>query len=203
MDLGTKCLINIREGSKYMTFYVYIIDNYFNPYSGAYMTLPGYSPEEVEDVLKDEGILDESIVLTNTEAKKFLNALKNSDAETSSEYLEIYDSMKDDFVFEKYLSEGTSNISYSFWITGAYDGHTSFYAVGADTVGAYEFNLNSIAKKLGEKYFYNYVPLKGKRVQHFSSLLNMLRDNNINANNLTEEKLISACQENKYFIFQK
>lgn len=186
-----------------MTFYVYILDEYFGPYSNSYMTLPGFTCEDVEQVLKDEGLLDESIVLTGPESKKLFTALRQSDADTSEEYLEIYDSMKSSFVFEKYLNEGASKISYSFWYTGASDGHTTIYAVGADTVGAYEFNLTKIAKKLGERNFYEYCTIKGKRVQHFSSLISMLKDNGADTSNLTEEKLIKACQEDKYFIVQR
>ena len=188
-----------------MTFYIYIIDKYFSPYSNSYMTLPGFTFDEVEQTLKSEGIFDNSIVLTGPEAKKFFTRLRNSDADTLDEYLEIYDSMKSSFAFEKYLAEGTAKISYSFWITGASDGHSSVYAVGADTVGAYEFNLSQIGKKLGSKYFYDYYTLSGKRMQHFSKLITLialLSNNSIDTSNLTEEKLIQACQEGTYFVIQ-
>ena len=185
-----------------MTFYVYVIDKYFSPYDSSYMTLPGFTPEEVEEVLKKEGISDTGIALTGPEAKKLFTALRESGADTLDEYMQIYDSMKSSFVFEKYLSGGGSKISYSFWVTGASDGRTTIYAVGADTVGAYDFNLTRIAKKLGERNFYQYFPLKGKRIQHFSSLISILKENRINTDNLTEEKLIKACQEDKYFILQ-
>ena len=186
-----------------MTFYVYIANDYFGPYASSYMTLPGFSCEEVEAELKNEGISDESIVLTAPESKKLFKELRESDADTLDEYLDIYNSMKSSFIYEKYLAEGTSKISYSFWITGATDGHSSVYAVGADTVGAYDFNLTRIAKKLGERNFYNYCALKGKRMQHFSSLVSLLKERRLDIGNLTEEKLINACQEDKYFILQK
>ena len=105
--------------------------------------------------------------------------------------------------FNTNLSGSESKISYSFWVTGASDGHTTVYAVGADTVSAYDFNLNRIAKRLGERNFYQYYPLKGKRIQHFSSLISLLKEQNVDTSNLTEEKLIQACQEDKYFILRK
>lgn len=187
-----------------MTFYV---TDFKYPYDSI-ATLPGFSVEEAVNVIQNDSYYNEHCVpLTAEERKRFINKCKDFDGKdgiTEADCRRVYESMKESFMYEKFLNgDIDSNISYSFWITSAYDTYTTVFAVGADTVGSYDFNLTRIAKKLGEKNFYNYTTGKGKRVKNFSTLVKILNENGINDFNYTKEDLIQACNEDRYFILRK
>lgn len=187
-----------------MTFYV---TDFKYPYDSI-ATLPGFSVEEAADVIQKDSYYSEHCVpLTAEERKRFVNKCKDFDGRdgiTEADSRKVYESMKESFMYEKFLNgEIDSEISYSFWVTSAYDTHTTVFAVGADTVGDYEFNLTRIAKRLGEKNFYNYVAGKGKRVKDFSTLIRVLNENGIKDVNFTKEDLIQACNEDRYLILRK
>lgn len=187
-----------------MTFYV--ID-FKNPYDSI-ATLPGFSVEEATEVIQRDSYYSEHCVpLTTDERKKFINKCKdfdNKDGITEADSRRVYESMKESFMYEKFLN-GTidSEVSYSFWITSVYDTHTTVFAVGADIVDNYDFNLTRVAKRIGEKNFYNYVVGKGKRIKDFSTLVKTLNENGIKEFNHTKEELIQACNEDKYFVIRK
>lgn len=188
-----------------MTFYVI---NFRDPYNSV-ATLPGFSVDEAADVIQNNSYYREHCVpMTAKELKRFRDKCEDLyrkyGAITESDSRDIYESIKDSFMYEKFLNgEFDSEVSYSFWITSVYDTRTTIFAVGADTVGDYEFNLNRIAKRLGERYFYNYAVGKGKRVKDFSTLVRFLNENGIKEFNYTKEDLIQACNEGRYFILEK
>ena len=187
-----------------MTFYV--IDLKY-PYDNI-ATLPGFSVDEAAEVIqKDSYYSEHCIPMTAEELKRFRNKCKDFDGKdsiTESDSKRVYESIKESFMYEKFLNRDIdSEVVYSFWITSAYDTHTTFFAVGADTVGSYEFNLTRIAKRLGEKNFYNYVAGKGKRIKDFSTLIKTLNENDIKDFNHTKEELIQACNEDRYFVVRK
>jgi len=180
-----------------MTFYVIDFENPYNSIA----TLSGYSVEEAAKAMEEDRDFRGCVLMTAEELNRFRKKLRFSDRETKSERQELYDSMKDTFIYEKFLKgDYDSKISYSFWVTSAYDSYTTIFAVGADTVGGYEFNLNRIAKRLGERYFYNYVAGRGKRVKDFSTLVRILKENGVRDINFTKEDLIEACNNDKYLI---
>lgn len=179
---------------KASTFYVTRIDDPYNSIA----TLPGFSLEEASNyVQKYNG---DVIPLTGEERKKLLRACNNVEP---YECQEVYESMKDSFIYNKYMSgDADSKISYSFWITSAFDTRSTVFAVGADIAGSYEFNLNKIAKKLGDKNFYHYSTGRGKRLKNFSTLIQILKDSGVNEINFTKEDLIDACNEDRYYILR-
>ena len=122
------------------TFYITDLEDLWDSIA----TLPGFSIEEASDIVENE--FKNCIPMTADERRKFLNQLKNTSAE-ESDYMNIYNSMKNTFMYEKFLNGEIIKTSYSFWITNAYDTHSTVFAVGADIVGNYEFDLNRIAKK--------------------------------------------------------
>ena len=177
-----------------MTFYVTDITDPWNSIA----TFPGFSLEEAAEAI-ESGYDDNCIPMTSEERKKFLRECNKF--ESSSDYKEVYNSMKDTFLYNKFLNgSADSKISYSFWVTSAYDTHSTIFVFGADTVGSYDFNLNRIAKKLGEKHFYNYATGKGKRIKDFSTLVKILQDSGVRNVDVTKEDLINAANENSYYI---
>lgn len=187
-----------------MTFYLIDLKN---PYD-IVATLPGFSIEEAVDVIKKDSFYNEHCIpMTVEELKKFRNKCKDLDGRdgiSESDCRKLYESMKESFMYEKFLNgETNSEVSYSFWITSVYDTHTIVFAVGADTVDNYDFNLTKVAKRIGEKNFYNYVVGKGQRIKDFSTLVKTLNENGIKEFNHTKEELIQACNEDKYFVIRK
>lgn len=184
-----------------MTFYVV---DFRHPYDTV-ATLPGFSVDEAADVIQRDSYYRKYCVpMTAEEFKRFRNRCKDIDGVNEVDVREVYESMKDSFLYEKFLNgDIDSEVSYSFWITSAYDSRDTVFAIGADTVGSYDFNLNRIAKRLGERYFYNYVVGRGKRVKDFSTLVRTLNENGIRDFNYTKEDLIQACNEDKYFILRR
>lgn len=188
-----------------MTFHVI---NFRNPYDSI-ATLPGFSIDEAADVIQNDSYYREHCVpMTAEELKRFRNKCKELygkyGAVTELDSRKLYESIKDSFMYEKFLNgEIDSEVSYSFWITSVYDTRTTIFAVGADTVGSYEFNLTRIAKRIGERYFYNYAVGRGKRIKDFLTLVRVLNENGIKDFNYTKEDLIQACNEDRYFILEK
>ena len=187
-----------------MTFYIIDFKNLYDSVA----TLPNFSIDEAAGIIQRDSYYSEHCVpMTAEELKRFRNKCKDFDSKdgiAEADSRRVYELMKDSFMYEKFLKgEIDSEISYSFWITSAYDSRTTIFAVGADTVGDYEFNLTRIAKRLGEKNFYNYVAGKGKRIKNFSDLVEVLNENGIKDVNFTKEDLIKACNEDRYFIIRK
>ena len=179
-----------------MTFYVTRLTDPWNSVA----TLPGFSVEEAAECVQNDKSFRNCIPMTAEERKRFLN---KCNVDRNSSYEDIYESMKDTFIYNQFLDGSTgSKISYSFWITSAYDLHSTVLAAGADTVGSYDFNLSRIAKRLGERYFYNFSTGKSRRVKDFSTLIRTLKDLGVRDIDITEEDLIEACNEDKYFIFK-
>ena len=179
-----------------MTFYVIRLDNPWNSVG----TLPGFSVEEAVECVKNDSTFRNCIPMTAEERKRFISKCDAS----NGRYDEVYESMKDTFMYNQYLDGSIdSKISYSFWITSAFDTHSTVFAVGADTVGSYEFNLPRITKKIGEKYFYNYCAGKGKRIKSFATLIKTLNELGVKDVNITEEDLIEALNEDRYYILRK
>lgn len=180
-----------------MTFYVTDINDPWNSLA----TLPGFTIEEAAEVVQHDYSYENCVPMTGEERKKFV---KKCDSAPGGDYEEVYESMKDSFMYTQFLDgDIDSKISYSFWITSAYDSHTTMFAVGADTVGNYDFNLNRIAKKLGEKYFYEYAVGKGKRIKDYSTLVKTLSELGVTDVNITKEDLIDSCNKDEYFVFRK
>lgn len=181
-----------------MTFYVTDINDPWNSIA----TLPGFTIEEAADCVEnDRSFNEDCIPMTSNERKKFINECRRAN---DKDCKSVYEKIKDTFMYEQFLDGSIeSKISYSFWITSAFDTYSTVYAVGADTVGNYEFNLSRIAKRLGEKNFYNYVIGKGKRVKDFSTLVKILNESGIVDINFTKEDLIQMCNEDSYFILRK
>lgn len=180
-----------------MTFYVTYLDDPWNSIG----TLPGFTIEEAADCVEHDSSFRGCIPMTADERRRFL---AKCDEAGEGQYRDVYEKMKDTFMYQQFL-DGTieSKLSYSFWITSAYDTYTTVFAIGADTVGDYEFNLTRIAKRLGEKNFYNFVAGKGKRVKDFSTLVKMLNELGIRDVKYTKEDLIQACNEDRYFVLRK
>lgn len=186
-----------------MTFYLYKIPNLRDSIA----TLPGFTIDEAMEVIDNQYKSSDVIPLTADEVKLLRKAIDKdprSDDYISEEVVyDALDSLKDKFYYGKYLS-GSENTktSYSFWICGAFDTYSSVYAVGADTVGSYEFNLNSIAKKLGQRSFYEFSIYKGKRVKDVSTLLKLMQDHGYRGKDITEDQLIDLFNQDKYMIFR-
>lgn len=179
------------------TFYVTDLNHPWNSLA----TLPNFSIEEAVDCIKNDPSFNEDCIpMTSAERKRFL---KKCDEVDEGQYKDVYEEMKDTFIYQQFLAGNmeSTTTSYSFWVTSAYDSRTTVFAVGADIVGDYQFNLSRIAKRLGETKFYNYVAGKGKRVKTFSTLVDLLNKNGVKDANLTEGDLIKACNEGRYFYF--
>lgn len=167
-------------------------------------TFPGFSIDEAVDCMtKDNMIAQGYVPLTPGEYKKFTTAVKkNTDEGTSSS--EIYDSMKASFQYTKYLENpevAEHTISYSFWYTGAYSLRDTVVAYGADYVGDYQFNLNRIAKRLGERSFYQFSTMKGKRLKSYSQLQTALHDLGVDISTIPSEDILQQeCNDNSYRI---
>lgn len=180
-----------------MTFYIINLEDPYNDVA----TLPGFSIEDATDWLKNNNSFRDCIPMTADERKRFIS---RCDSVRPNEYARIYESMKESFIYNKFL-DGTveSKISYSFWITSVYDTYTTIFAVGADTVGDYEFNLSRIAKRLGEKNFHVFSTSKGKRIKKFATLIKTLDELGVKKINFTEEDLINACNDERYYVLRK
>lgn len=183
-----------------MTFYVVKITD--PRYDIA--TLPGWPIEDAASYIESNDYLDKYVPLTIEERKKYIHKCDAADAQTDDDYRNVYKAMKETFLYGKYLESGDApKIKYSFWYTDAFDTHSAVIAIGADTVGSYDFNLTRIAKRLGSKYFYNFSTGKGKRFKDFSSLMKALNERGLKDINVTQEDLIKACNEDRYFVYRK
>lgn len=183
-----------------MTFYITDLDYPWNTIA----SFPNFTIAETVSALERDPSYDENCIpMTADERKRFMKALHKS-GETQSGR-EIYESMKHSFMYQKYLDGELVDIepSYSFWVTGAFDTYTAVYAVGADTVGSYDFNLTRLAKKIGERSFYQFSINKGKRLRTFSELIKYLDSCGINDIDFTADDLIDACKRDRYFIIRK
>lgn len=177
-----------------MTFYVTNLDDPWNSVG----TLPGFTIEEAIDCIEHDSSFKDCIPMTSEERKRFLS---KCDEVEDGRYRDVYEKMKGTFKYQQFLDgDIESKITYSFWITSAFDYRNTVFAVGADTVGDYEFNLTRIAKGLGEKNFYDYAVGKGRRFKDFSTLVKTLKENGVRDIHFTKEDLIKACNEDKYFI---
>lgn len=179
-----------------MTFYVINIKHPFDSLA----TFPNFTLDEAADAIQHDKFFNEDCIpMTAEERKRFVTRCRHED-----DYESIYNSMKNSFKYNQFLNgEIDSKLTYSFWITSAYDTYTTVFAVGADTVGDYEFNLTRVAKRLGEKHFNYFATSKGKRFKDFSTLVKTLDELGIKNYNFTKEDLIDACNEDKYFLLYK
>jgi hypothetical protein len=180
-----------------MTFYVMNPDDPYNSLA----TLPGFTIEEAVDCIQKDSSFRDCVPMTAEERKRWN---RKCDSVESNQYRDMYESIKETLMYTQYLDGNLdlAKISYSFWITGAYDTYSGTYAFGADTVGSYEFNLPRIAKKIGSKYYNNYAIYKGQRFKDFSALCTRLNELGMKEIDFTKEDLIESCNNDSYRVFR-
>lgn len=184
-----------------MTFYVIDLKR---PYDSI-ATLPGFDVEQADDVMQHDSYYAEHCVLLTAEERKKFNSkcrdLEDKDGISEEDSRKLYESMKASFIYGKYLAgEFNPELSYSFWVTSVYDTRTTLFAIGADTVGSYDFDLSRISKKLGEKHFREYSTGKGKRFKDYSALVKFLNELGVKEIKYTKEDLIQACNDDSYYL---
>lgn len=92
--------------------------------------------------------------------------------------------------------------SFSFWVTSAFDTHSTVYAYGADYAYDHECYLDSIAKRLGQKYFHQFSVGRGQRFKSYSQLVKYLNSVGMRTMKFSEEDLIDLFYDEKFGVYR-
>ena len=108
-------------------------------------------------------------------------------------------------VSDRTKPEVEETVRYNFWMNvagGAYSRDPDFVVYGADVAGHYKFKPKQIAYKVSEREFREFIaPGNGSRIASYKTLCKKLATYGLK-NPPTEEELIDACQDDRYFIYR-